>query len=165
MIYLIPGILLLLLPMILSILFPNQGRKLNYKAYNLKGSIVTNRERKLYELLIKEIPEKYQICPKVGIKDFVGIKTKSNYMSYFRKISQKHIDFLICEKDSLKPVLGIELDDKSHKRTDRQKRDEFVNNLYGNIGLKILRIPTSMNDDEIKKNLKIISNPPIETLN
>ena len=86
-------------------------------------------------------------------------------MSYFRRISQKHIDFLICEKESLKPVLGIELDDRSHQREDRQKRDEFVNALYENIGLKMLRIPTSMNDDEIKKELTTIFSPPIEMFN
>lgn len=164
----IAGIIAIVLILLgsLSKFFPdNRKIKLTFEAYSLKESIATNRERKLYELLTKEIPSKYQICPKVGIKDFVGIRTKSNYMSYFRRISQKHIDFLICEKETLKPVLGIELDDRSHQREDRQKRDEFVNALYENIGLKMLRIPTSMNDDEIKKELTTIFSPPIEMYN
>lgn len=142
-----------------------QNNTCNFNAYKLRNSIVTDREMKLYKQLQKELPAKYIICPKVGVKDFVQITEKKDYMKHFGHISQKHIDYLICEKENLKPVLGIELDDRSHQRENRKKRDEFVNTLYENIGLRILRIPTSMNDDEIKRELTTIFSPPIEMFN
>lgn len=142
-----------------------QNNTWNFNAYKLSNSIVTDQEMKLYKLLQKEIPAIYVICPKVGIKDFVQITEKKNYMKHFGHISQKHIDYLICEKETLKPVLGIELDDKSHQREDRKKRDESVNTLYENIGLRMLRIPTSINDDEIKRKLTKFFSPPIEMFN
>lgn len=142
-----------------------KNKSLNCDVYKLKNSIVTNREMQLYKQLQNEIPNRYLICPKVGVKDFIQITEKKDYMKHFGRISQKHIDYLICEKETLKPVLGIELDDKSHQKGNRQNRDEFVNAVYENIGLKILRIPTSMSNEEIKKELTTIFNPPIEIFN
>lgn len=37
---------------------------------------------------------------------------------------------LLCEPKTMKPLLGIELDDASHIRTNHQARDEFVNRVF-----------------------------------
>jgi hypothetical protein len=58
----------------------------------------------------------------------------------FNKISQKHIDFLICRNDDWTPMLGIELDDDSHEDKLRKKRDTFVNLLFAATGIPLLRI-------------------------
>jgi len=38
-------------------------------------------------------------------------------------------------------LLGIEVDDSSHQRKDRQKRDVFVENVFAAAALPLLRIP------------------------
>ena len=51
-------------------------------------------------------------------------------------ISKLNID------ESLKPYIAealIELDDYSHQRSDRQKRDEFVNNALSTAGDTVIR--------------------------
>ena len=57
------------------------------------------------------------------------------------KIYRKHVDFLLCDPKTVKPLLGIELDDKSHKRSDRQVRDELVDNVFSAANLPLARIP------------------------
>ena len=34
-------------------------------------------------------------------------------MTYWNKINRKHVDFLICDDETLKPLVGIELDDST----------------------------------------------------
>ncbi len=58
----------------------------------------------------------------------------------FNGISQKHVDFLICRNDDWMPMMGIELDDSSHERADRKKRDMFVNAVFASAGVPLLRI-------------------------
>jgi hypothetical protein len=41
----------------------------------------------------------------------------------------------------MKPLLGIELDDSSHKRDDRQERDDFIDRVFQFAGLPLLRLP------------------------
>ena len=56
------------------------------------------------------------------------------------QILGKHVDFLLCNKDSLLPILCIELDDKSHELPDHQDRDNFKNKLFELVGLPLLRV-------------------------
>jgi len=41
----------------------------------------------------------------------------------------------------MKPLFGVELDNASHKRNDRQERDEFVESVCKVAGLPLLRFP------------------------
>ncbi|MFT3685880.1 MAG: DUF2726 domain-containing protein [Phycisphaerales bacterium] len=66
------------------------------------------------------------------------------------KIDRKHVDFLLCNPATTKPVLVIELDDKSHQRPDRQERDKFLNDACKTAGLPIWRVaclPPNINYD------------------
>ena len=58
----------------------------------------------------------------------------------FKKISQKHVDFLICRTDDWTPMLAIELDDDSHERKAVKNRDMFVNSLFASTGIPLIRI-------------------------
>ncbi len=41
----------------------------------------------------------------------------------------------------MRPLLAIELDDASHKSFDRQDRDEFVERIFADAGVPLLRVP------------------------
>ena len=41
----------------------------------------------------------------------------------------------------MQPLVGIELDDKSHQRKDRQERDAFVNSVFEAANLPLLHVP------------------------
>ena len=58
----------------------------------------------------------------------------------FNKISQKHIDFLICRLNDWLPMLGIELDDNSPDRQSMRCRDGYVNELFACTGIPLVRI-------------------------
>lgn len=61
----------------------------------------------------------------------------------FNKISQKHVDFLICRNDDWAPMMGIELDDHTHETKRVKERDMFVNALFASTGVPLLRIHVS----------------------
>ena len=52
----------------------------------------------------------------------------------------KSVDFVICDVLTLDPVAAIEVDDKSHLLPERQQRDAFVNALFLEIGLPLMRV-------------------------
>ena len=63
------------------------------------------------------------------------------YQANRNKIDRKHVDYLICDPTTMRPRVGIELDDSSHDRRDRQKRDEFVDRVFEAARVPLLRIP------------------------
>jgi len=60
-------------------------------------------------------------------------------MKYFGKIAQKHVDFLLCEPGTIKPICGIELDDVSHTSKKSYARDLFVEKVYKDAGFELIR--------------------------
>ncbi|MCA1962483.1 MAG: DUF2726 domain-containing protein [Prosthecobacter sp.] len=61
----------------------------------------------------------------------------------FNKISQKHVDFLVCRREDWMPMLAIELDDPSHQRAEVKRRDSFVNAVFAQVGIPLVRIDVS----------------------
>lgn len=116
--------------------------------YYKKKYLLTKAEKNFYNVLEKAIcDEDFYICPKVRLADIIYISGTKNRQKYFNKIQSKHIDFLLCSKQYLNPVLAIELDDSSHNRTDRIDRDRFVDNALKSAGLPIFRVKVSYSYD------------------
>jgi len=65
----------------------------------------------------------------------------------FNRIDRKHLDFLLCDPTTLRPMVAIELDDASHARRDRVDRDAFVDKVLDVVGLPLVRIRAQMDYD------------------
>lgn len=137
--------------------------KYDLSRYYLKNSIVTPVEKWMYNIIKDELTEEYFVAPKVGIKDFVGVKKGNNYMKYFGHIAQRHIDFLVCKKETLSPAFGIEIDDTSHEQQNRKDRDQENDLIYNAIGIKVLHMPTKVKEEELRDIIKNAITPVVNT--
>ncbi len=117
--------------------------------YKLNNGLVTPTEEKFMKVLEEVVGDRYRIVPQVQLSRIMKpVDSNKNFTNYkdFNLIKAKSIDFVLYDKD-LKPHLAIELDDRSHRRYDRIKRDEFVNKVMEEVGLRIIHIPVSYNYD------------------
>lgn len=110
--------------------------KFPYKSARL----FTETEYAFYLVLKQCINEDELLSCKVRLGDV--IVPTVNEIKYRNFVNQKHIDFLIADREG-NPLLVIELDDRSHNRPDRVRRDEFVNNALKAAGLPILHVPVA----------------------
>ncbi len=119
------------------------GKEEEKLPYKKRDDFLSNAELSFYKTLQQAMPETFTICPKVSLSDifFVSTRDRSSWTRYNNKINRKHVDFLLCEKVSMKPVCGIELDDSSHSKQKRVERDRFVDKVFETVGLKLLRFP------------------------
>ena len=102
--------------------------------------ILTKREYACYLLLKKEADRHHcLICPKVGLKDLMRVYDKQHYMKYFYKISQKHVDFVICDRN-LNVLFALELDDASHDTQEAKRRDKFKDKAFKAADLPLKRL-------------------------
>ncbi len=113
----------------------------NTKTYNTyfykRGKLLTNNELKFYKIL-KEITKNYNynIFTQVVLYEIV----RNKEIMDFNKIKSKSIDFVITDENS-KILVCIELDDNTHNRKKRIERDTFINELFKDLNIKLLRIP------------------------
>lgn len=126
----------ILLAVLLLILIVFRKKRLPYEAKPL----LTKREYAFYRLLKREADaRKLLICPKVGLKDLMEVTDQKHFFQYFRKISQKHVDFVVCDRN-LQVLFAIELDDSSHDTIDAKKRDLFKDQAFKATKIPLKRI-------------------------
>jgi hypothetical protein len=106
--------------------------------YSLRPSLLTPAELAFVQALTAACPSGAYIAPKVRLADIFDAPQGDR--GAFARISQKHVDFLLIDKESGRPLVGIELDDRSHQRADRRARDEVVDRIFASAKLPLLHV-------------------------
>ena len=120
-------------------------KKQNESEYNYEKiqNLFTPAERSFLGARKLAVKEDYQIFGKVRVADVltpVKGQAKGVWQKAFNKISAKHFDYVLCRNDDLSVVCVIELNDKSHKKESRRKRDEFLNGICDAAGLQMISV-------------------------
>lgn len=116
--------------------------------YALREATLTKAERSFLGALEQSLPDGVGLLAKVRLGDiFQPCKglNPSERTKAGNRINSKHVDFLLVRTSDLVAVAGVELDDKSHQRSARQKRDEFVDEVFRSCGLPLLHVPAQAN--------------------
>jgi hypothetical protein len=108
--------------------------------YGLRDDFLSRVEMAFYPTLRSAAGDQAVVCPKVNLADVLFVSRPYKNQGYRNRIDRQHVDFLVSDPSSLHPVLGIELDDSSHKRAARQARDEFVDAAFRAAGLLLAHI-------------------------
>lgn len=81
------------------------------------------------------------VCPKVNLNDLLLLeKGTENRMSWLNKINRKHADFVLCDVQTMRPVMVVELDDASHGSAKARERDAAKDRALAAAGLPIVRV-------------------------
>lgn len=116
--------------------------------YRRKTYLLSKAEFSFYRVLQQAAQPRYVVCPKVGLGDLLMIaKGTTNWQSWRNKIDRKHADFVLCEAETMKPAIVVELDDASHKGERAVKRDADKDRALKAAGLPLLRVPAKRSYD------------------
>ena len=150
-------VLVVVIFIILKKYFPevNFEEKKNKPSYNYKRKdfLMTRAEHEFFDILVEVAGNQYYVFPQIHLSTILDNKVVGqNWRGAFHHIDEKSVDFVICDKAYIKPILAIELDDKTHEREDRKGRDGEVERILKESGLSLLRFGNngSFNKEEIK---------------
>jgi len=137
-------IALIIIAFVLFVIF-GQKPKAKYQ-YKLKSSIMTSSEFDFFKMLMSAVGDRYNVFPQIHLDAILNNKVYGqSWFGAFRHINEKSVDFLLCDKINAKPLLAIELDDRSHEREDRRGRDQEVERILRDVNLPLLRIKDNKN--------------------
>lgn len=121
------------------------------KVYRGKSHLMTETERKFFHHMQEKFGNDKRIFAQVRVVDLLNVnwseirKGSFDEKVAFRQISQWHVDYVVTDQD-FKIICAAELDDASHERDDRQKRDWIMNRAFDSAGLKLYRFKLKEND-------------------
>lgn len=115
------------------------------KYYRPKRYVITKNELNFYTALLEVAKELDLIVfSQVSLYNILETKSNLDYKTktiFFNKIASKSIDFVLVDKKNCRIKLCIELDDNTHKKEKRIERDNFINKLFKDLEIDLLRYP------------------------
>jgi len=137
--------------------------------YQSIGALFTQAERSFYGVLMQALKDEYVVFGKVRVADIIKPQSglsRSEWQRSFNKVSAKHIDFVICNKNTLSVLCAVELNDSSHQRADRAKRDAFLSEAFSSAKIPLVEIKAKrayMISDVQNQLESYIAEPPISS--
>ena len=114
--------------------------------YRLKEPFLTTTELALFRVLTEMTGDRYVICPKVALNDIFYIVRPNENVHFFNKFFRKHVDFLLCDLQTLTPAFGVDIVRPISKNEARES-DKFLEDLFTNAGLPLVHVPSSESYD------------------
>jgi hypothetical protein len=120
------------------------ARKLPYKP---RPTLLSRGEAAFFFALRAAVRGRYLIAFKVRLADLITCGESAWKEGFGHMIARHHLDFVICDFQTTDIRLAVELDDRSHDRPARKKRDAFVNEALAAAGIPLLRIQAAASYD------------------
>lgn len=115
------------------------GAKITFP-YGKRDDFLSRAELTFFTVLKRELHAEWYLVAKVNLADLFFVRQPHRNQAARNRIDRKHVDFVICEVRTMRPLLAIELDDASHERADRIARDQFVDQVFEAAGLPLLHV-------------------------
>lgn len=125
-----------------TFLAPSFQRQLSHFPYRKRAHFLSPAEQSFYTVLTAAIGADMHLLAKVRLIDLLDLPTATpRFQHHFYQVVAKHVDFVLCDRQTLTPLLVIELDDSSHLQPERRERDAFVDQVLATIALPIRHVP------------------------
>ncbi len=133
------AILFVVVLVVISALKANRGggsRTSKGFQFARKAPFMRQDEIELYDRLVMALRNAH-VFPQVAMSAFVQHKGKTREGR--NQFSQKYVDYLVCERKTLRPLYVIELDGASHGSEKAKRRDAQKNEVLASAGIPIKR--------------------------
>lgn len=153
------GTVILIVFILVEALKNNKHKKRVELKYNTVNSFMNKSEKEFFNILHNTVQDQYHVFSKVRLLDILTIQkglSRSHRQTLKNYTQSKHVDFLLCDKVTMKPMIAMELDGKSHLRQDRKDRDKFVDQVFKSANMRIIHVPVAR-----EYNIAEILQPPV----
>jgi len=134
-----------------------EARKSAEYRYLAKNEVMTPAETSFYKRLEKVVDGRYYIFPQIHLSSLMINKTMGKYYKLgYQRIQRRSVDYVLCDKTSMKPIYAVELDDSTHDNAKREGRDSMVEGMLRDINLPLVRFRnvSKLTDDQITQKFK-----------
>lgn len=108
--------------------------------YERRGILLTPAEVNFLRSLQLAVREDWLIFSMVRLADIIKVRPKTRkYQTWNSRLQGKHLDFVLCDNETIDVKLAIELEDTA-PGNQAARRDRFVNTALAAAGVPLLRV-------------------------
>lgn len=121
--------------------------------FSKKKNFIRNDELVFFRTISDLYRDKYYIFPQVHLSELIDVTSGyRDHENLYRLLGNKSIDFLLADKEVLKPIAAIELNGGIHLTDKQKQRDELKKSVFkiANIPLISIQKQVSYNSQELR---------------
>lgn len=108
--------------------------------YARKEYLMTASENEFFRILSEIAGDRYYIFPQIHLSALFTNKTYGRFSKLGgSRINQWSVDYVLCDRTTLKPIYAVELDDPTHNKPTRQARDAKVEQIFKDMNMPLVR--------------------------
>jgi very-short-patch-repair endonuclease len=100
---------------------------------------LTPAEIAYYKMLRMLFADRYLIFAQVRVVDLCEVLDRPFNQGAVNRIDRRHVDFVLCDQQTFRPMVAIELDDSTHDLPYRRRKDAFLDEVFRVMGMKLVR--------------------------
>ncbi len=112
--------------------------------FTRKTNLFTPVERQFLDLLEASVGDKYRIICRVRLVDILAVRPKTEKKTLrtaMQRAAGHHLDFVLCDKEDLSPVIAVDLVHQKNKKDGyKTQRDWFLSGALDAARIPHLRI-------------------------
>lgn len=126
--------------------------------YKIRDGVLTPAERAFHAVLCESARQVFSdsapiVFASVRLAEILTVdtsqgSTRSAWQAAFNRIASKQVDFVIADGRTTRPIVVVELDDRTHERTDRRQRDEFIDAACASADIPVIHIQAARQYDQ-----------------
>ena len=112
-----------------------------------RGPLLSKAEARFEAALREAVGPDERLFAKVRLGDLFIVRGGPEATGMRNRINQKHVDFAIVTRDTLRLVAGVELDDRTHRRQQAAAADAVKDEAFVAAGVPMLRVSATASYD------------------
>lgn len=124
-----------------------QGSTRTAPAYRARRSLVTSSEAAFLIELRRQLPNGFQVFPKMRVADVLETQRGDEYIKRRNKVLPKHVDFTVADFH-FRPIFSIELNGKSHQSVQQKESDSAKNAAFKEAGFPLEVVEVGSNYEQ-----------------
>ena len=108
--------------------------------YRVRDDYLSPEQTSFFRKLLSAVGDTYIIIPRVNMSDIFWVLNPEDGRNFSKYISEKRIDFLLCDRETMKPLVGVELDGQSHYIEKPPEQGIYIDDIFEAAKLPLVRI-------------------------
>ncbi len=113
-----------------------------HKAVEAGESLLSRTEAEIYSVVQRVVGDLYYVFPRMQLSHLLETKAQKKRLTGWQrwKMSGHTVDLVVCEKNTCKAVVAIQIINTDHYRQSEMEHDAFVVQSLDNAGIRTVRL-------------------------
>jgi hypothetical protein len=133
----------------------NKGQENQGLLYRVRDDYLSPVQISFLKMMLSAVGDTFIIIPRVNLSEIFFMAEPEDNRNFHKSIDRQRIDFLLCDRDTMQPLAGLELSEHSNQLEKPPEQEIYVDDIFEAAKLPLVRIfvAAPLNPEDLRERL------------